>query len=150
MKRNIITIEGKSVIVTGNDVWMTAWEIGELFNVTTTAVNAAIRAILKTDVLNDFEVYRYVRLENGLNADVYSLEIIIPIAFRLNTYYTHVFRSWLLRKAYAKEQKDTYMLFVPIAKEAIAENGTNASKNVQPSFGCPFLLLVGGYLKSFR
>ena len=47
---------------------------------------------------------------------VYSLEIIIPIAFRLNTYYTHVFRSWLLRKAYAKEQKDTYMLFVPIAK----------------------------------
>ena len=99
-----------------NDVWMTAWEIGELFNVTTTAVNAAIRAILKTDVLNDFEVCRYVRLENGLNADVYSLEIIIPIAFRLNTYYTHVFRSWLLRKAYAKEQKDTYMLFVPIAK----------------------------------
>ena len=104
MKRNIITIEGKSVTVTGNDVWMTAWEIGELFNVTTTAVNAAIRAILKTDVLNDFEVCRYVRLENGLNADVYSLEIIIPIAFRLNT------------KAYAKEQKDTYMLFVPIAK----------------------------------
>ena len=101
MKRNIITIEGKSVTVTGNDVWMTAWEIGELFNVTTTAVNAAIRAILKTDVLNDFEVCR---------------EIIIPIAFRLNTYYTHVFRSWLLRKAYAKEQKDTYMLFVPIAK----------------------------------
>ena len=82
MKRNIITIEGKSVIVTGNDVWMMAWEIGELFNVATT----------------------------------YSLEIIIPIAFRLNTYYTHVFRSWLLRKAYAKEQKDTYMLFVPIAK----------------------------------
>ena len=77
MKRNIITIEGKSVTVTGNDVWMTAWEIGELFNVTTTAVNAAIRAILKTDVLNDFEVCRYVRLENGLNADVYSLEIII-------------------------------------------------------------------------
>ena len=116
MKRNIITIEGKSVTVNGNDVWMTAWEIGELFNVTTTAVNAAIRAILKMDALNDFEVCRYVQLENGLNADVYSLEIIIPIAFRLNTYYTHVFRSWLLRKAYAKEQKDIYMLFVPIAK----------------------------------
>ena len=67
MKRNIITIEGKSVIVTDNDVWMTAWEIGELFNVTTTAVNAAIRAILKTDVLNDFEVYRYVRLDYSVH-----------------------------------------------------------------------------------
>lgn len=63
MKRNIITIEGKSVIVTGNDVWMTAWEIGKLFNVTTTVINAAIRAILKTDVLNDFEVCRYVWLK---------------------------------------------------------------------------------------
>ena len=115
MKRNIITIEGKSVTVTGNDVWMTAWEIGELFNVTTTAVNAAIRAILKTDVLNDFEVCRYVRLENGLNADVYSLEIIIPIAFRLNTYYTHVFRSWLLRKAYAKEQRAEGYLYAVCA-----------------------------------
>lgn len=63
MKRNIITIEGKSVIVTGNDVWMTAWEIRKLFNVTTTVINAAIRAILKTDVLNDFEVCRYVWLK---------------------------------------------------------------------------------------
>lgn len=63
MKRNVITIEGKSIIVTGNDVWMTAWEIGELFNVTTTAVNAVIRVILKTDILNDFEVCRYVWLK---------------------------------------------------------------------------------------
>lgn len=68
------------------------------------------------DVLNDFEVYQYVRLENGKSVDVYSLEIFIPITFRLNTYYTHVFRSWLLRKEYVKEQKDIYMLFVPIAK----------------------------------
>lgn len=40
----------------------------------------------ENEVLNDFEVCRYVRRENGLSADVYSLEIIIPIAFRLNTY----------------------------------------------------------------
>ena len=77
MKRNIITIEGKSVTVTGNDVWMTAWEIGELFNVTTTAVNAAIRAILKTDVLNDFEVCRYVRLENGILDRLHPKKIVI-------------------------------------------------------------------------
>ncbi len=42
------------------------------------AVNAAIRAVRKPDVLNDYEVCRYMRLENGLHADVYSLEIIIP------------------------------------------------------------------------
>ena len=69
---------------------MTATEIAGLFHAGVPAVNAAIKAVRKSDVLNDYEVCRYMRLENGLYADVYALEIIIPIAFRLNTYCTHV------------------------------------------------------------
>ena len=88
MKRDIIIIEDKTVSVTGNEVWMTAGEIAEEFHATVPAVNAAIKAVRKSDVLNDYEVCRYIQLENGLYADVYSLEIIIPVAFRLNTYYT--------------------------------------------------------------
>ena len=85
MKRDIIIIEDKAVSVTGNDVWMTAGEIARLFHTGVPAVNAAIKAILKTDVLNDYEACRYIQLENGLYADVYSLEIIIPVTFRLST-----------------------------------------------------------------
>ncbi len=55
MKRDIIIIEDKSVSVTGNDVWMTAGEIAGLFHTGVPAVNAAIKAILKTDVLSDYE-----------------------------------------------------------------------------------------------
>ena len=73
MKRDIIIIEDKAVSVTGNDVWMTAGEIAGLFHTGVPAVNAAIKAILKTDVLSDYEVCRYIQLENGLYADVYSL-----------------------------------------------------------------------------
>ena len=87
MKRDIIIIEDKAVSVTGNEIWMTSTEIAGLFHTGVPAVNAAIRAVRKPDVLNDYEVCRYMRLENGLSADVYSLEIIIPIAFRLNTYW---------------------------------------------------------------
>ena len=74
MKRDIIIIEDKTVSVTGNEVWMTAGEIAEEFHATVPAVNAAIKAVRKSDVLNDYEVCRYIQLENGLYADVYSLE----------------------------------------------------------------------------
>ena len=113
MKRDIIIIEDKAVSVTGNDVWMTATEIAGLFHVGVPAVNAAIKAVRKSDVLNDYEVCRYMQLENGLYADVYALEIIIPIAFRLNTYNAHLFRTWLVSKALTKEKRQAYVMFFP-------------------------------------
>lgn len=115
MKRNIIKIESKAVIVTtgptgnyidnelGNGIWMTVWEIAEVFNVSGTAVVSAIKAIRKADILNDYEVCKYICLDNGNTADVYSLEMIIPIAFRLNTYYTDIFRKWIVSKVYEKK-----------------------------------------------
>ena len=116
MKRDIIIIEDKTVSVTGNDVWMTAGEIAGLFHMGVSAVNAAIKSVLKADVLSDYEVCRYIQLENGLYADVYSLEIIIPVSFRLNTYYTHVFRTWLVDKALSKEKRQAYVMFIQNGK----------------------------------
>ena len=42
------------VVVTGNEVWMTAVEIAGLFHATVPEVNAAIKAVRKPDVLNDY------------------------------------------------------------------------------------------------
>ena len=106
MKRDIIIIEDKAVSVTGNEVWMTATEIAGLFH----------KAVRKSDVLNDYELCRYMQLENGLYADVYALEIIIPVAFRLNTYNTHLFRTWLVGKALSKDNRQAYVMFIQNGK----------------------------------
>ena len=71
-------------------------------------MNAAIKAVRKSDVLNDYKVCRYMQLENGLYADVYALEIIIPVAFRLNTYNTHLFRTcWWERHSHKRNGRHT-------------------------------------------
>ena len=59
---------------------------------------------------------RYMQLENGLHADVYALEIIIPVAFRVNTYNTHLFRTWLVGKALSQEKRQTYVMFIQNGK----------------------------------
>ena len=105
MKRDKITISDNRIVATGQDIWMNAVEIAELFNVTTASVNNAIRGILKTDTLNDYEVCRCIRVNDRASMDVYSLELIIPIAYRFDTYYTNLFRKWLVQAATRKPKE---------------------------------------------
>ena len=99
MKRDKITIGDNGVTLMGSEVWMTAMELVELFGTTAGAVNAGIKAIIKSDTLHDYEVCKYVRLENGNGADVYNMEVVIALAFRLDTYPAAALRSWIVRKA---------------------------------------------------
>lgn len=100
MKREIITIDeyGRLDIPTDTvSVWMTESEIVELFGTTAGAVHTGIKTIFKENALHDYEVRKYVRLENGNRADVYNLEMVVALAFRLNTYPASVFRKWLVK-----------------------------------------------------
>lgn len=75
---------------------MTAMEMAELFGTTAGAVNAGIKAIIKSDTLNDYEVCKYVRLENGNGAEVYNLEVIIALAFRIHAQGATRLREYIL------------------------------------------------------
>lgn len=101
MKRDRITIGENRVTLTGSEVWMTAMELAEVFGTTAGAVNAGIKAIIKSDTLHDYEVCKYIRLENGNGADVYNMEVVASLAFRLNTRNAAVLRKWLIRRATA-------------------------------------------------
>ena len=57
MKRQVITIQEDMVIYAPHhgEVWMTAWEIAELFYVSGITVRNTIKRIFKQGVLKEFE-----------------------------------------------------------------------------------------------
>lgn len=107
MKREIITIDeyGRLDIPTDTAaIRMTEAEIVELFGTTAGAVHTGIKAIFKENALNDYEVCKCIRLDSGNSADVYNMEVVIVLAFRLNTYPASVFRKWLVKRATASRR----------------------------------------------
>lgn len=98
MERGIITIHENNVTLSGN-VWMTDYEITDLFGVTFSAVNSLIKAVYKSGALKEYDTYQYIRLENGNRADAYNLEMITALAFRLNSLPAKIFRQWVIKKA---------------------------------------------------
>lgn len=112
MKRGIITNNEQGIHISDGEVWMTAWEIADLFFTTAGAINSRIRAISRANILKEYEVCQCIRLENGNSVDVYNLDMIIALSYQIDTGYSVAFRKWLISKV-ASKQKDI-SLFIPI------------------------------------
>ena len=71
MERSTITMsESGNIIIPDNvaSIWMSEPELVELFGVIVPTLRAAIRTVYKSGVLKEYEVQKYVRLENGYHA----------------------------------------------------------------------------------
>lgn len=76
-----------------NRVWLTRHQIADLFGVFVPAVGSNIRSILKSGIL------REERNRDGGIVELYSLEMIAALAFRLKSGNAEAFRRWLVRRA---------------------------------------------------
>ena len=107
-ERNIISIDeyGKAVLPT--DIQATAmseWELCELFGVTAPTIKAGIKALCKCGVLNEYEIRHTIRISDKCSMDVYSLETIIALAFRISTYGAKQVRNAVLERLYLRKEK---------------------------------------------
>lgn len=119
MRRIIKTDEDGNIRIAGNPengIWMTVWEMSELFNVPIPAIQKEIKAIRKSGIYPDYEVCKYIRMENGYSADIFSIDIIIAVSYRLNTFYAHSFREWLKRKILSGGTQKNSTIFLLIDK----------------------------------
>ena len=84
---------------------MSEWELCDLCGVTTPTVKAGIKALCKCGVLNEYEIKRTIRISDRCSMEVYSLETVIALAFRIGTYGAKQVRNAVLERLYLRKEK---------------------------------------------
>ena len=105
MERAIITISesGRVNIPCGN-VWMSEMELVELFGVIAPTLRAAIKAIYKSGTLCPATTQRCDLATPKSWATFYNLEVVIALAFRLNTYEASRIRQKVVESLYQRKE----------------------------------------------
>ena len=97
MDRAIITIsESGRVNIPNGNVWMSEMELVELFGVIAPALRVSIRAIYKSGILCPATTQRCDLATPQSWATFYNLEVVIALAFLLNTYKASKIRQKVL------------------------------------------------------
>ena len=113
MNMGIITIsEMGAVIMPTAPVWMTKFEIADLFGVFSCDVHKAIHSIYKNKELNEADTMRYIRQLDGISYDVYNLEMVIAVAFRVCSRGSLLFRRFVMSKMNLTKKETSVTLFV--------------------------------------
>ena len=113
MNRGIITIsETGAVTMPTVSVWMTQQEIADLFGVFSCDVRKAIHTIYKNKELNKFDTMKYVKQSDGISYDVYNIEVIIAVAFRICSKESVLFRQFIISKISSTLKETPITLFV--------------------------------------
>ena len=116
MDRRIITITENGVVtMPTTPVWMTQQEMSDAFNVFGCHVRKAIAAIYKNNELSEEETVRHVRQNNGISYDVYSLEMVIAVAFRLRSREAMAFRKFIVERLYTASREKSVNLFFSLS-----------------------------------
>ncbi|WP_417008654.1 hypothetical protein [Bacteroides congonensis] len=113
MDRGIITISETGVVIMPTaPVWMTQFEIADLFGMFSCDVRKAIRSIYKNKELNELDTMKYLRQADGISYDVYSLEMIIAVAFRICSKESVLFRRFIINEISTIKKATTITLLV--------------------------------------
>lgn len=111
MERAIITInESGDVNIPDGNVWMSEMELVELFGVIAPTLRAAIKAIYRNGVLNPETSQQREVITSASWAAFYNLELVVALAFRLNTYEASRIRQKVL-ECLTQRKKDGFNLF---------------------------------------
>lgn len=113
MSRGIITISETGVVIMPTaPIWMTQFEIADLFGIFSCDVRKAIRSIYKNKELNELGTMKYLKQPDGISYDVYNIEVIIAVAFRICSKESVLFRRFIINEISTIKKVTPITLFV--------------------------------------
>ena len=118
MQRAIITITESGIEnIPSDNVWMSEMELVELFGVIAPTLRAAIKAIYKSGTLCSATTQRCDLVTPKSWATFYNLEVVIALAFRLNTYEASRIRQKVL-ECLCQRKENGINLLISLGGEA--------------------------------
>jgi len=101
-ERNIIKwseySEYTKLTIPNGEIWMNESELVDLFGVFIPKLRNAIKALYKEELVKPYEAERTIKKRDNLYLTVYNLEVVLLLAFRLNTYQTRAVRRELMER----------------------------------------------------
>ena len=111
MENSMIKIESGIVqIPQSTGIWMTQHQLADLFQCFVGKINANVRAILKTGVLDEANVCRTHYYKNGNFVEEYNMEMIIALSFRIQSRNAEVFRNFIMKKAATDTSRQNFLI----------------------------------------
>lgn len=101
MTQEQITISDNGTITVNpvnGEIWLSQWQLADFFGVFSAKINSNIKAILKSGILRECDVYKVQRFANGGSVDLYSFGMITALAFRIHSRNAEILRAWIQQR----------------------------------------------------
>ena len=101
-QRNIIKwneySEYTELTIPSEEIWMSVSEMVDLFGVFIPKLKNTIQALYKEELIKPFEAERTIKKKDNLYITVYNMEVVLLLAFRLNSYQARAVRRELMER----------------------------------------------------
>ena len=101
-ERNIIKwseySEYTELTIPNGEIWMNESELVDLFGVFIPKLRNAIKALYREEQVKPYEAERTIKVQRNMYLTVYNMEVVMLLAFRLNTYQTRAVRRELMER----------------------------------------------------
>ena len=84
--------------IPSGEIWMSESELVDLFGVFIPKLRNTIKALYKEGQVKPYEAERTIKVKQNQYLTVYNMEVVMLLAFRLNTYQTRAVRKELMER----------------------------------------------------